>query len=236
MKNTDVFSKILLVDKPINWTSFDVVKKIRSQVKKKYNLSKVKVGHCGTLDPLATGLLIIFIGSKTKEIIHYENLNKKYVARIKLGHTTKSFDRETPEINTKQYTHISENNIFEICNKFIGKQLQLPPIFSAIKLNGEPLYKKARRGEVNIKIKKREITIFTLNVLNINLPYIDITVKCSKGTYIRSLANDIGEKLNCGGYLYNLKRSEIGELKLDGTFHILEKLYKWTCCIVFFSL
>ena len=220
MDNNNLFSKILLVDKPLNWTSFDVVKKIRSHVKKKYNLSKVKVGHCGTLDPLATGLLVIFIGSKTKEIIHYENLNKQYVARIKLGHTTKSFDSETPEINTKQYNHISEDDILKVCNNFIGKQLQLPPIFSAIKLNGEPLYKKARRGEMNIKIAKREITIYTLEVVNVNLPYIDITVKCSKGTYIRSLANDIGEKLKCGGYLYNLKRSEIGELKLNNAISI----------------
>ena len=220
MDNNNLFSKILLVDKPLNWTSFDVVKKIRSHVKKKYNLSKVKVGHCGTLDPLATGLLVIFIGSKTKEIIHYENLNKQYVARIKLGHTTKSFDSETPEINTKQYNHISEDDILKVCNNFIGKQLQLPPIFSAIKLNGEPLYKKARRGEMNIKIAKREITIYTLEVVSVNLPYIDITVKCSKGTYIRSLANDIGEKLKCGGYLYNLKRSEIGELKLNNAISI----------------
>ena len=220
MDNNNLFSKILLVDKPLNWTSFDVVKKIRSHVKKKYNLSKVKVGHCGTLDPLATGLLVIFIGSKTKEIIHYENLNKQYVARIKLGHTTKSFDSETPEINTKQYNHISEDDILKVCNNFIGKQLQLPPIFSAIKLNGEPLYKKARRGEMNIKIAKREITIYTLEVVSVNLPYIDITVKCSKGTYIRSLANDIGEKLKCGGYLYNLKRSKIGELKLNNAISI----------------
>ena len=220
MDNNNLFSKILLVDKPLNWTSFDVVKKIRGHVKKKYNLSKVKVGHCGTLDPLATGLLVIFIGSKTKEIIHYENLNKQYVARIKLGHTTKSFDSETPEINTKQYNHISEDDILKVCNNFIGKQLQLPPIFSAIKLNGEPLYKKARRGEMNIKIAKREITIYTLEVVSVNLPYIDITVKCSKGTYIRSLANDIGEKLKCGGYLYNLKRSEIGELKLNNAISI----------------
>ena len=220
MDNNNLFSKILLVDKPLNWTSFDVVKKIRSHVKKKYNLSKVKVGHCGTLDPLATGLLVIFIGSKTKEIIHYENLNKQYVARIKLGHTTKSFDSETPEINTKQYNHISEDDILKVCNNFIGKQLQLPPIFSAIKLNGEPLYKKARRGEMNIKIAKRSITIYTLEVVSVNLPYIDITVKCSKGTYIRSLANDIGEKLKCGGYLYNLKRSEIGELKLNNAISI----------------
>ena len=220
MDNNNLFSKILLVDKPLNWTSFDVVKKIRSHVKKKYNLSKVKVGHCGTLDPLATGLLVIFIGSKTKEIIHYENLNKQYVARIKLGHTTKSFDSETPEINTKKYNHISEDDILKVCNNFIGKQLQLPPIFSAIKLNGEPLYKKARRGEMNIKIAKREITIYTLEVVSVNLPYIDITVKCSKGTYIRSLANDIGEKLKCGGYLYNLKRSEIGELKLNNAISI----------------
>ena len=220
MDNNNLFSKILLVDKPLNWTSFDVVKKIRSHVKKKYNLSKVKVGHCGTLDPLATGLLVIFIGSKTKEIIHYENLNKQYVARIKLGHTTKSFDSETPEINTKKYNHISEDDILKVCNNFIGKQLQLPPIFSAIKLNGEPLYKKARRGEMNIKIAKREITIYTLEVVSVNLPYIDITVKCSKGTYIRSLANDIGEKLKCGGYLYNLKRSKIGELKLNNAISI----------------
>lgn len=215
MKSNDVFSRILLVDKPINWTSFDVVKKIRSAVKKKYNLSKVKVGHCGTLDPLASGLLVLFIGSKTKEIINYENLDKQYVGCIKIGHTTDSYDAETPENNPRKYQHISINRIYKTSRYFIGKQMQIPPIFSAIKVNGEALYKKARRGERDIMISKREIIIHKLDIKSTKLPYIYFDVHCSKGTYIRSLANDIGEKLGCGGYLYNLKRTKIGELKLS---------------------
>ena len=221
MNNSDVFSRILLVNKPINWTSFDVVKKIRSLVKKKYNLTKVKVGHCGTLDPLASGLLVVFIGTKTKEIINYENLDKQYSGCIKIGCTTDSFDAETPEKNISKYQHISSESIYKKSKAFIGEQAQIPPLFSAIKVNGEALYKKARRGETNVKISKREITIYSLEIKSTKLPYIEFEVHCSKGTYIRSLANDIGRELGCGGYLYSLKRTKVGKLKLADSIPIV---------------
>ena len=215
-----IYSKILLIDKPIEWTSFDVVKRVRSMVKKKYRLTKLKVGHCGTLDPLATGLLVLFIGKKTKEIVKYQNLTKRYNGTIKIGCTTKSFDGEKPEENHKNYDYISKENINDAFGKFQGPIHQYPPIFSAVKINGEALYKKARRGDVNIELKKRLINIFELKILTINLPYITFSVKCSKGTYIRSLAHDIGQELKCGGYLHQLNRVEIGKLKLDNATSI----------------
>ena len=215
-------SKLLLINKPLGWTSFDVVKKIRNNIKKKYNLHKLKVGHAGTLDPLATGLLIICTGNKTKIIQNFAELDKTYVGTLKLGAVTDSFDRETEEKNIKPYDLISTEQIAKSFSYFVGEISQIPPVFSAIKMQGEPLYKKARRGELNIAIKKRKIIIHQFKVLAINFPFVKFYVKCSKGTYIRTLVNDVGTQLGCGAYLYELSRTSIGDYQLDNAINILD--------------
>ena len=216
----DDYSKLFLVNKPKSWTSFDVVKKIRSLIKKKYSLKKLKVGHAGTLDPLATGLMIICTGKKTKTIENFLNLNKKYSAVVKLGAITDSYDRETIEREKKTLTGIELKKIRNVVLGFIGEYEQYPPIFSAIKLDGEPLYKKARRGEIITRVKKRKVTVKNIEITDINLPFVSFSVKCSKGTYIRSLANDIGQKIGCGGYLYNLIRTDIGDFNINDAIEI----------------
>ncbi len=215
-------SKVLLINKPIEWTSFDVVKKIRNSIKKKYSINRIKVGHAGTLDPLATGLLIICIGNKTKIIQEFTNLDKTYNGTLKLGAVTDSFDSETQEKNIKPYHLITADQISQSFSHFIGEISQTPPIFSAIKIKGEPLYKKARRGELHIAIKKRKIIIYKLRVLSVDLPFVKFQVKCSKGTYIRTLVNDIGHRLGCGAYLYELSRTSIGKYKLDQAINIVD--------------
>ncbi len=208
---------IILINKPIDWTSFDVVKKIRVILKKKYNLKKLKVGHAGTLDPLATGLLIVCTGNKTKEISKYQNLKKTYLAKIKLGYITESFDRETAELNQKDYKKVPFKKIKNFTNFFLGEQTQIPPKFSAIKVNGKRAYEKARKNET-FKINPRTVIIYSLVIKKIDLPFISFEVECSKGTYIRSLANDIGKHLGCGAYLYDLKRLSIGKQHVDSSF------------------
>ena len=205
---------IILIDKPIKWTSFDVVKRIRGLIKKKYGLNKLKVGHAGTLDPLASGLLIICTGKKTKELSKFQNLKKTYLATIKLGYCTDSFDRETDEKNKKDYKNISSNQIREISKVFFGQQNQIPPKYSAIKINGKRAYQKARNNEM-FKLDSRLVHIYSLIIKKIDLPYVEFEVICSKGTYIRSLAHDIGRYLECGAYLFNLKRLAIGTHHLD---------------------
>ena len=206
--------KMILINKPINWTSFQVVKKIRFLIKKKYKLKKIKVGHAGTLDPLATGLLILCTGKLTKKIADIQAENKKYRGTITLGGSTPSYDLET-EVNTNyQTSHITENLIFNISNFFIGEINQKPPIFSALRKNGERMYEKARRGE-KVVIKSRKVKIHEFNITSINNLTVNFEITCSKGTYIRSIANDFGVKLNTGGYLSSLKRISIGDYNLS---------------------
>jgi tRNA pseudouridine55 synthase len=206
--------RLILINKPINWTSFQVVKKIRFLIKKRYKLKKIKVGHAGTLDPLATGLLILCTGKLTKKIADIQAENKKYRGTITLGGSTPSYDLET-EINTNyQTSHITENLIFNASNSFIGEINQKPPIFSALKKNGERMYEKARRGE-KVVIKSRKVKIHEFNITSINNLTVNFEITCSKGTYIRSIANDFGVKLNTGGYLSSLKRISIGDYNLS---------------------
>ncbi len=206
--------KVLLIDKDLNWTSFDVVNKIRYSILKKYNIKKFKVGHAGTLDPLATGLLIICVGKATKTIDSYQGLDKEYTGTFTLGATTPSYDLET-EIDKKYpLEHITNEIIEKTAEEFIGKQQQIPPIFSAIKKNGKKLYEHARKGE-SVEIKSRPIEIFEFEILNINLPEVKFRVKVSKGTYIRSLAYDFGKKLNSGAYLSELRRTKIGNFNVN---------------------
>lgn len=206
--------QIILVDKPLKWTSFQVVNKLRWALKTKYNLKKLKVGHAGTLDPLATGLLVLCTGKFTKKIDTLQADIKEYTGTLYLGATTASYDLET-EINEKFPTeHVTEKQILEATQKFLGEIDQIPPLFSAIKKDGVRLYEIARRGET-IEIKSRKTTIFEFEITEINLPHIEFRVVCSKGTYIRSLANDFGKSLNSGAHLVALRRTKSGEFHVE---------------------
>jgi len=211
--------EVLLIDKPIKWTSFQVVNKIRWLIKNKYSIKKIKVGHAGTLDPLATGLLIICTGKKTKEISKFQNQIKEYSGKILLGSTTPSFDLETEFDNIYSINHLTKELILKTTKKFLGKIQQKPPIYSAIKKNGKRLYESARKG-VKIDIDSREIEIHKFLITRIDLPNIEFEVKCSKGTYIRSLANDFGVELKCGATLTSLKRTKIGEFDIKNSISI----------------
>ena len=211
--------KMLLVDKPLTWTSFDVVKYIRKSLVSKFKIKRIKVGHAGTLDPLATGLLIICIGRQTKQISIYQNLTKTYTGKFKLGETTPSYDAETEVNKTFNYDHIKENDIINLSQKFTGKLMQKPPIFSAIKKNGKRMYEYARENK-KIEIQEREINIYEFEIIKFTNPYIEFKITCSKGTYIRSIANDFGKKLNSGSYLSELRRINIGEFSVLNALQI----------------
>lgn len=216
LKELDYLSgQVILIDKPVNWTSFDVVAKIRSLIKIK------KVGHAGTLDPLATGLLIICTGKTTKEISDYQNLKKTYTGKITLGKISPSMDLAT-EISEKQLPeNLTEETILSVRNKFLGKIEQVPPMYSAIKKNGKALYKLARKGK-EIEREPREVEIYSFDLTKIDLPDIQFEISCSKGTYVRVIANDFGEELGCGGVLSSLRRTGIGEYKVDDAYTIDE--------------
>jgi len=212
--------EIILIDKELNWTSFDVVSKLRNSIKKKLDLKKIKVGHAGTLDPLATGLLIICTGRMTKRIDEFSCLNKTYTGKITIGSTTPSYDLETKPNVYYPTDHINDELILNTAKKFTGKILQKPPIFSAVKKDGVRLYKLARRG-VDVKVEKREITIHDFTITSINFPEIEFSVCCSKGTYIRSLANDYGKELGSGAHLSELRRTSIGEYSDDKSYKLM---------------
>lgn len=207
--------EVILIDKPIGWSSFKVVYKIRQAVKVK------KVGHAGTLDPLASGLLMICTGRMTKEITKYQDFEKTYTGTITLGKTSPSMDLETELSATNSTVGISEKSIYEARDSFIGKIAQIPPMYSAIKINGESLYKIARKGKV-IERMPREITVYSFSIKNISLPSIDFEIVCSKGTYIRTIANDFGEKLGCGGLLSALRRTKIGIYDIEDSLETKE--------------
>jgi tRNA pseudouridine55 synthase len=211
--------KILLVDKPLTWTSFDVVKYIRKSLVSKFKIKRIKVGHAGTLDPLATGLLIICIGRQTKQISIYQNLTKTYTGKFKLGETTPSYDAETDVNKSFNYDHIKEKDIINLSQKFTGKLMQKPPIFSALKKNGKRMYEYARENK-KIEIQEREINIYEFEIIKFTDPYIEFKITCSKGTYIRSIANDFGIKLNSGSYLSELRRINIGEFSVLNALQI----------------
>ncbi len=213
--------QVLLINKPLNWTSFQVVNKIRWLIKNKFGIKKIKVGHAGTLDPLATGLLIICTGKMTKKISSFQNQTKKYTGTFLIGSTTPSFDLETKPDKTFPVDHINKDLIINATKSFIGKIKQKPPIYSAIKKDGKRLYESARIGE-NIEINDRDIEILNFNISRINMPHIDFEVECSKGTYIRALANDFGKKLNSGATLYKLNRTKIGEYSVNKSISIEE--------------
>lgn len=206
--------QVFLVDKPLDWTSFQAVNKMKFKLKREFKLKKIKIGHAGTLDPRATGLLIVCTGKATKQIPDIQNASKEYWAEIKIGVQTESYDTEKPEILHTDYSHITEGDVHQVLEKFLGEIDQKPPIFSAIKVDGERAYNLARAGE-EVEIKTRKTTIHYIKDVKINFPIISFVVGCSKGTYIRSLAHDIGQKLGVGAYLTQLRRTKIGEYLVE---------------------
>jgi tRNA pseudouridine55 synthase len=205
---------LVLVDKPLTWTSFDVVNKIRFAVRHSYKVKKVKVGHAGTLDPLASGLLLVCIGPYTKTIDSLQSQSKVYTGTIQLGATTPTYDCESDPENRKPVPEISEQKLAEIIRCFSGDLMQTPPVYSAIKMDGAKAYQLARRGE-EVEMKKRPISIFDLKIDLVYNNILKFEVHCSKGTYIRSLAHDIGQYIGCGAYLASLRREKIGDYSVD---------------------
>ena len=212
--------KVLLIDKPLNWTSFQVVNKIRWLIKKQFEIKKIKVGHAGTLDPLATGLLILCTGKFTKKIETYQAQVKEYTGTITMGATTPSYDLESEVDQTFDISGITKEDILQNTQHFIGEIQQQPPIFSALKKDGKRLYEYAREGE-HVEIPKRAITINKFEITNIDMPNVEFRVLCSKGTYIRSLADDFGKMLNNGAHLSSLRRTKIGDFSVDNAVGVL---------------
>ncbi|WP_343560078.1 tRNA pseudouridine(55) synthase TruB [Sphingobacterium sp.] len=207
--------EMLLIDKPLTWTSFDVVGKVRNSLKP----LKLKVGHAGTLDPLATGLLIVCTGKLTKKIDAYQAEDKEYTGTITLGGTTPSYDLETEIDETFPIDHITEQMIFDAAKTFEGDIQQLPPAHSAIKINGERVYEKARRGE-EVEIKSRQVRINSFEIEKIELPNVYFRISCSKGTYIRSLAYDFGKVLHSGSHLSSLRRTKSGDYHVENAWNL----------------
>jgi tRNA pseudouridine55 synthase len=216
MTETDFLEgQIILLDKPLDWTSFQAVNKLKYKLKSEFNLpKKFKIGHAGTLDPRATGLLIICTGKFTKIIPEIQDAPKEYFTEIKIGVQTESYDTEKPEILQQDISEITETQIKETLEKFLGEIDQKPPIFSAIKIEGNRAYDLARAGK-EVEMKSRKTTITYIENIEIDLPFIRFTVGCSKGTYIRSLAHDIGQELGVGAYLTNLRRTKIGDYLVE---------------------
>lgn len=210
---------IISFNKPYNWTSFDLVNKLRKSLCQKYNLNKLKVGHAGTLDPLATGLLIICIGKATKKIDTFQALPKEYIAEITLGATTPSFDLETKIDQRYSFDHIDITKINNCLMKFVGNIEQVPPLYSAKFIEGTRAYELARNG-VNKELKPTLVEIYNLEIISYHSPVLELKINCSKGTYIRSLARDIGKELNSGAHLTALKRTAIGDYTLESAFDI----------------
>jgi tRNA pseudouridine55 synthase len=204
----------LYIDKPLTWTSFDVVNKIRKSLRHHLGIQKIKVGHAGTLDPLATGLVIVCTGKATKQITQYQDLEKAYEAKVRLGSTTPSFDLETEIDHTFPWEHITMEMVEQTIDKFKGEQEQMPPIYSAKSVDGKRAYKMARKGK-EITLRMQQITIHNLEVLSFESPDLTVNVECSKGTYIRSLARDMGTSLGSGGHLTGLRRTRIGPYQVS---------------------
>lgn len=209
-----VKGEVLLFDKALEWTSFDLVQKVRNNLCRALGIKKLKVGHAGTLDPKATGLMILCTGKATKQIEMHQAGEKEYLATLKLGATTPSFDLETEEDQQFESEHISKELVAEVLQKFTGEIEQVPPIFSAVKVDGQRAYTHARKG-TDVKMKPRLVNIREIELLEYSNSQIKIRVVCSKGTYIRSLARDIGQALQSGAYLVGLRRTRIGDFRVE---------------------
>ncbi len=219
-KNYDfIKGEIMLFDKDRTWTSFDLVRRVRNTLCKQMGIKKLKVGHAGTLDPLATGLMILCTGKATKKIEQLQIGEKEYIATLKMGATTPSFDMETEEDDTFDTSHVTEKLITEKIELFLGTIDQVPPVFSAVKVDGKRAYEYARKGE-EVKMRVKQVHIRTIELLEYNLPYLKLKIVCGKGTYVRSLARDLGEALDCGAYLTELKRTKIGKYSIENAITI----------------
>jgi tRNA pseudouridine55 synthase len=209
----------LLIDKPPGWTSFDVVNKVRHRLRRITGVKRIKVGHAGTLDPMATGLLILCTGKFTKKLADFQGLDKEYTGTLLLGATTPSYDAETEVDQQYPTAHIDAALLEETRKSFLGDLQQIPPMFSAIKVDGQPLYKRARKGEI-IEIKPRPVHIFDFELQRIALPEVDFRLHCSKGTYVRSLAYDFGKALGSGAYLTALRRTKVGTFRIEDAWDL----------------
>jgi len=210
---------VLFIDKSLDWTSFDVVKKVRALFDVR------KVGHAGTLDPQATGLMIVCTGKKTKSIEQFVRLEKEYTGSCEMGVRTPSFDMETEVTELKDSSSVTEQQIEDVAKSFFGKQLQMPPMYSAVKYGGKPLYQYARSGKT-VERTEREIDVLKFEILKVHAPYVDFCIVCSKGTYIRSLVDEMGIRLGCGAALTALRRTRIGEYTVAKA-RTIEQLIKW---------
>jgi tRNA pseudouridine55 synthase len=213
--------EMILIDKDLDWTSFNVVKKIKVVLLNKYKLKKLKVGHAGTLDPLASGLVIVCTGKQTKNIEQYQAREKEYIAEIKFGATTPSFDLETPVDNVYPFEHITRETLESKLMEFPGEYEQLPPVFSAKSVNGKRAYTYARKGK-EVKLQPNRVHFYLVELIHFDLPVVRIKIVCSKGTYIRAFARDLGTDLNSGAHLTGLRRTRIGEYKVEEAMTIKE--------------
>lgn len=213
-ENPYLLGKVLLFNKPLGWTSFQLVNKVRWLIRRQFDIKKIKVGHAGTLDPLATGLMIICTGKETKNISTYQAQHKEYTGTITLGATTPSYDLETEVDQEFPYNHLTAAKLEQATNQFTGKIQQRPPIFSAIKKDGKRLYEIARAGGT-VEIKSREVEVTKFELTKIELPAVDFLIQCSKGTYIRSIAHDYGQALDNGSHLSTLRRTAIGDYRVE---------------------
>lgn len=216
-----VFEKgeVILFDKPVYWTSFDLVNKVRIMIRSKFNLKKIKVGHAGTLDPLASGLMILCTGRATKKIEEFQELDKEYFATFHLGETTPSFDMETETDGKYPTDHITEDLVKDTLRSFLGEQKQLPPLYSAKMIDGKRAYKYARKG-INKELEQVSVIFKELELISFRIPETRIRIVCSKGTYIRSFARDLGLALGSGSYLSALERRSIGDFHLKDAYTI----------------
>ena len=216
MKTKEDFlnGQLILIDKPLEWSSFQAVNAVKWAIRKRYQLKKIKVGHAGTLDPLASGLLLICAGKFTKRIHEFQGMLKEYEGTITFGSSTPSYDLETEVDNVYPINHITHELIHKTKALFLGKIAQKPPVFSALKKDGKRMYEYAREGK-ELEIKARFIEVLEFEILDINLPELRFRIKCSKGTYIRSIAHDFGKALNSGGHLSSLRRTKIGDYNVN---------------------
>lgn len=224
-----ITGEIIGIDKPLGWTSFDAVKRLRGAIQRRLNMKKFKVGHAGTLDPLATGVLIVCTGRATRQIETLQNGTKEYVATMRLGATTPSFDLEKEIDATYPWEHITIDAVKEVLPKFTGHILQVPPVFSAVKIDGKRAYKYARKG-TEVELKAKPLVIEELELLPSELPDINLRIVCSKGTYIRALTRDIGEALGSGAHLTALRRTRVGNITVADCLSVQDAVDRIASC------
>ncbi len=228
-----ISGEIIGINKPLGWTSFDAVKRIRGAIQRRLNVKKFKVGHAGTLDPLATGVLIVCTGRATRNIERLQNGTKEYIATLRLGATTPSFDLETEIDEEFPFDHVTEEMVREVLPHFTGHIMQVPPVFSAVKVEGKRAYKYARKGK-EVELKAKPLVIEELDMLPSELPELKLRIVCSKGTYIRALTRDIGQALGSGAHLTALCRTRVGDMRLEDCLTVEEAVEKISNCEVTF--